>query len=514
MIHLSTLLKYYKREDVQKAIVEHGTDKEVAARFNDRFGKRPDTLTYPNDALELAKQGATSFHCSEEMWTNPMMLVPQMDKKELDKLRKGWDLLLDVDTDVVDKEAGFEYSKMATDLIIRELKLHGVKNVTVKFSGNKGFHIAVPYEAFPNEVNGTETRLLFPDAPKKIAAYLKERITEALGERMLKYEKGNYEAIAKKTGRQVKEFAYSVTAKGGWESERKIEFNAAPFLVIDTILISSRHMYRMPYSLHEKSGLASVPVDADKVMEFSKTSAAPEKVKVGEQPFMERKSANAGEAYMLFREAFDFAAKNKTQDEYARRLEMKKQPYTDAEELEGKIPEQYFPACIKKMLEGVADGRKRALFVLVNFLSSCNYNNEEIEEIVKGWNQKNREPLPHLAISSHLSYHRQQSKKALPPNCSNVAYYKELGIECTPECGTCKNPVAEAKQIYRRAIRVAESQKQIGRSPIAQVGSSRPSNPADAGFAHSAHGGIEPARKKKEKEGSRKSEEPESHSNL
>ena len=65
MIHLSTSLKYYKREDVQKAIVEHGTDKEVAARFNDKFGKRPDTLTYPSDVLELAKQGATSFHCSE-----------------------------------------------------------------------------------------------------------------------------------------------------------------------------------------------------------------------------------------------------------------------------------------------------------------------------------------------------------------------------------------------------------------------------------------------------------------
>ena len=107
------------------------------------------------------------------------------------------------------------------------------------------------------------------------------------------------------------------------------------------------------------------------------------------------------------------------------------------------------------MLEGVSDGRKRTLFVLVNFLSSCNYGNEEIEAIIKEWNSKNKEPLPHLAISSHLSYHRQQEKKALPPNCSNAAYYKELGIECTPECGRCKNPVAEAKQIYLRAMRLA-----------------------------------------------------------
>lgn len=478
MIHLSTSLKYYKREDVQKAIVAHGTDKEVAARFNDRFGKRPDTLSYPNDVLELAKQGATSFHCSEELWTNPMLLVPQMDKKELDKLRKGWDLLLDVDTDVVDKEAGFEYSKIATELIVKELKQHGIKSVTAKFSGNKGFHIAVPYEAFPNEVNGTETRLLFPDAPKRIAAYLKERIMEALGERMLLHEKGNYEAIAKKTGKQIKEFAYSTTAKGGWESERKLEFNAAPFLVIDTILISSRHMYRMPYSMHEKSGLVSVPVDADKVMEFSKSAAAPEKVKVGEHPFMDRKSAHSGESYKLFREAFDFGKTQTVEVNEAGNDSTHK----EYEELEGKIPQQYFPPCIKKMLEGVSDGRKRALFVLVNFLNSCNYSSEETEAVIKEWNQKNREPLPHLYISSHLSYHRQQAKKALPPNCSNVAYYKELGIECTPECGRCKNPVAEAKYIYRRAIRIAESQK--------------------------------PTRKKKEKAGSGKDEAPDSHSNL
>ncbi|MBI2550707.1 hypothetical protein HYV83_06050 [Candidatus Woesearchaeota archaeon] len=456
MIHLSTSLKYYKREDVQSAIVEHGRDKEVAARFNEQFGKRPDMLTYPGDVLELAKQGATSFHCSEELWANPLQLVPQMPKAELDKLRKGWDLLLDIDTDVVDKTAGFEYSKIAADMIVKELKLHGVKSVTAKFSGNKGFHVAVPYEAFPNEVKGTETRLLFPEAPKKIASYLKERIRRELGAKILLHEKGDYAAIARKTGKDVKEFVYMKHVKGGLESEREQEFNAAPFLVIDTMLISSRHMYRMPYSLHEKSGLVSVPVDADKIMGFSKEHAAAEKVKVGAYPFMERKNARQNEAERLFLAAYDFGKKQTV------KVEAEKDSSYRGEygEIEGKIPEQYFPPCIKKMLEGVADGKKRALFVLVNFLSSCNWGSAEIETLVKEWNQRNREPLPHLAISSHLNYHKQQSKKALPPNCSNASYYKEIGIECTPECGNCKNPVAEAKQIYRRAMRVATALEQ------------------------------------------------------
>lgn len=448
MIHLSTSLKYYKREDVQRAIVEHGEGKEVAAKFNDRFGKRPDTLTYPNDVLELAKQGATSFHCSEELWTSPMMLVPQMEKKELDKLRKGWDLILDIDTDVEEEMTRLEYSKIAADLIIKEIERHGTHCVTVKFSGNKGFHIAVPYEAFPEEVRGTSTKELFPEAPKRMAAYLKERIMEALGERILQHEHGDYDAIARKTGKKKEEFFYMTQVKGGLESERQRRFNATPFLVIDTLLISSRHMYRMPYSMHEKSGLVSIPVDAKNVLQFSREMAAPEKVKAGLHPFMERATAIPGEAKKLLVEAYDFTAKRTVVEEKS--LD-KASSYEELDETIGKIPEQYFPPCIRKMLEGMADGRKRALFVLVNFLGSCNYSSEEVETMIKDWNQRNREPLPHLYISSHLSYHKQ-GKKALPPNCSNASYYKELGIECTPKCGNCKNPVAEAKQIYRRAM--------------------------------------------------------------
>ncbi len=446
MIHLSKSLSYYKREDVQKAIVEHGLDKEVAARFNDRFGKRPDMLTYPNDVMELAKQGATSFHASEELWTNPLLLAPQMPKAELDKLRKGWDLILDVDC------AFIEYSKIAADLIVNELSRQGVRSVTAKFSGNKGFHIAVPYEAFPSIVLGKETKDLFPEAPKRIALYIKERIKKELGARILELE-GSFKLVAEKTGRKVEEI--TSVSESETEARQKIGLNAEPFLVIDTLLISSRHMYRMPYSMHEKSGLVSIPVDVNKIMSFTKEQATAEKVRVGEHAFMERKYARQNEAEKLFIAAFDFG---KTQMVEAKKKEGREFS-GEIEEIEGKIPEQYFPACIKKMLEGVADGRKRALFVLVNFLRCCNYGDAEVEAIIKEWNSRNREPLPPLQIATHLSYTKNKQEKILPPNCSNLSYYKEIGIECTPECGTCKNPVAEAKQIYRRAMRIVEGQK-------------------------------------------------------
>ena len=79
-IDLGTLLRHYKREDVQRAIVACAEDKEIAVRFDKGFGKRPDVLKYPRDVLELAKKGATSFHCSEELWTNPMAIVTGMKR--------------------------------------------------------------------------------------------------------------------------------------------------------------------------------------------------------------------------------------------------------------------------------------------------------------------------------------------------------------------------------------------------------------------------------------------------
>ena len=82
-------LKYYSQEKIQKAIIRHSLHKEVVASYGGKgFGKRPDTLNYDSDILELAKQGATSFHISEEHWKNPRNLVPGMTKRQLDELRK------------------------------------------------------------------------------------------------------------------------------------------------------------------------------------------------------------------------------------------------------------------------------------------------------------------------------------------------------------------------------------------------------------------------------------------
>ena len=418
------LLRYYKRKDIQDIMVEHAIDKEVGVRYGDGFGKRPDILKYPKEVIEWVKNGVTSFHVSEEKWSNPLELHSDLNRKQLDEIREGWDLLLDIDCKI------FEYSKISAILIIRFLKYCGVKNVSCKFSGGKGFHIGVPFESFPSRIKGLETKSLFPEAPKKIAFYIKENIKEELGKRILELENGDFGKVKKKTGLDKEIIRYEKNEYG----DDVAKLDAEPFLEIDTILIASRHLYRMPYSLHEGSGLASVVIDPDKVAKFEKPMAKPEIVKVNEIKFMDREVSESGSRLLL--QALDFEV-NPDEIDYADDI---KKDYEEIK-IEGAIKEEFFPPCIKKLLAGVADGRKRGVFILMNFLGKIGWEKKEIEQYILKWNKENNtEPLRNNYITSQLRYFKPGDK--LPPNCNNEGYYKGMGI-CLPDnlCQKIKNPV-------------------------------------------------------------------------
>ena len=79
---MNPYLNYYLRKDIQSSIIKSAKNREVAVVYSDKgFGKRPDILQYENDIAELAKQGATSFHISEEHWKNPLLIRTGMSKK-------------------------------------------------------------------------------------------------------------------------------------------------------------------------------------------------------------------------------------------------------------------------------------------------------------------------------------------------------------------------------------------------------------------------------------------------
>ena len=446
MLDKGVCVRFYKRKDIQDAIIAHAQNKEIGMRYNDSFGKRPDILAYPKEILELSLRGVTSFHASEELWENPLELESNKSKKELDQLRAGWDLVLDIDCKFVD------YSKIAANLIIQFLKYCGVKDISVKFSGNKGFHIGVPFEAFPKKVGEAETKDLFPDAAKRIAFYIKENIKEELSKRILEFEGNSFAKVKEKVALpEIDIIRYESNEFG----DKIAKLDVDKFLEIDTVLISSRHLYRMPYSLHEKSGLVSLPIDPDKVMDFQKEMAKPDSILTPMFTFLDR-NVSGESARQLLVQALDFDVKLEEEKEHI------KKEY-DELKLTSPIKEDFFPPCMKLLLQGIGDGKKRGVFILMNYLGKIGWNKEEIEAYLKKWNSTNAEPLREVYIKGQL--HGFKAGDKLPPNCSNDAYYKGIGI-CRPDsfCPRIKNPVNYTILKWKRHLQEKEEQENAPKS--------------------------------------------------
>ncbi len=410
------ILDYYSQTEILKALVEQSENREVQFWLGGVRGRRPDVVNYENDIRDMVKKGMSSFHVSIERWDDPLLLRPGMPKKELNELRVGWDLLIDLDS------KHFEYSRIACLFIIDALKFFDVKNYGVKFSGNNGFHLVVPYEAFPTEIDGINIKNYFPDGLKVIVGYLKSMIKDYLVGRLLATD--SIEGMAEKIGKKKEDLL-----KNG-------AFNPFEVVDIDSVLISSRHLFRACYSVNEKSGLVSYPVED--VKNFVREDATVDNVKYTGSFF--KKDVVPGEAKRLLVQAFDWGKKQSTV--FIKEEEKKQKEFV---KLEGEISEKYFPSCIKKLMAGVPeDGRKRTIFVLIGFLSHMNWSFDKIQAFLLEWNKKNYEPLHDNYIVSQVSWSRRQDKR-LPPNCDNDVYYSNLKVKC-PNCKV-KNPVNHALRL-------------------------------------------------------------------
>ncbi|MFC1685960.1 hypothetical protein ACFLZZ_02980 [Nanoarchaeota archaeon] len=409
---------FYQRKDIQKAIADHAQNREVVPRYGEGFGKRPDIIEYPGDVAALAEKGVTSFHFSEELWHNPLDLTTALTPEKLNELRKGWDLILDVDS----KFLGF--SKISAELILGALKFHNVQNVGLKFSGRAGWHIFVPFGAFPSEIQGIPVKNMFPQGPRMIAGYLGELIEKSLRDRIL--ETTTPQELSERTKKPVEDFYF------------KDKFNPFSVVDIDTIAISPRHLIRMPYSLNEKSGFSSIVIRHNQLKNFHLGWAQPSRV--SPKPFFPTPEKNEAKELML--EAFDW---NKIQDSKKKVGQLnignpkrKYNPITIKD-----TTTDMWPPCVNNALKGIKDdGRKRCLFVLLNFFKSINLRSEEIKEKINEWNKKNAQPLKEGYVVSQLNWHLR-SKVVLPPNCEKIqTMYKDLLI-CTPDglCRKVKNPV-------------------------------------------------------------------------
>ncbi|MEM5872187.1 MAG: hypothetical protein QW051_04930, partial [Candidatus Aenigmatarchaeota archaeon] len=268
MMDLKKVYEYYSREDVQNFIFEFSRNREVVGVFrNGSYSQRPNAIIYPNDILAMVKTGVVEFHGSLERWSNPMNLR----EDNYEKLRVGWDLIFDIDCE------NFEHGKIAANAFVWALKEHDIKNVYLKFTGGTGFHIGIPWEAIPKKIDYKPTVSLYPELPRKIIMYLKQYVYEKLEKDLLK--KFSPEDIAQQTNKPLGEI---LTEDG---------LNVYQVVDIDPILISPRHLFRLPYSLNGKTFLVSLPIKLEKLSEFEKGLAKPEKIKV-EEKFLRQAEEN------------------------------------------------------------------------------------------------------------------------------------------------------------------------------------------------------------------------------
>ena len=145
MITRSQIINYYSNEEIASRIFRHATSREVAGALSDgSYEKRPNMLQFQSDVVQMARKGVTSFHYSAERWSNPMAI----SAGNYDSLRIGWDMVIDIDS-----KLGFDESKIGAMAVCDFLKKYGIKNHTVKFSGRRGFHVILPWEMFPTNIN-------------------------------------------------------------------------------------------------------------------------------------------------------------------------------------------------------------------------------------------------------------------------------------------------------------------------------------------------------------------------
>ncbi len=387
-----SIREYYLQEDIVEEMVRCAKYREFAPTYPQGYGRRPDSINYASDFKEYVEKGAIAFHGSVERWKNPLLI----GNIKMDKLRKGWDLIIDIDAD-----DGMIYAKKAAKTLINEwIEVFQIsrENISIKFSGNRGFHIGIRNEAFPSKIGGKKFDSLYPELPQAIVGYMRERIKEDLSEKILEINPELNETIENEGPYEIADI------ENDW---------------------GARHLFRMPYSINEKSWLVSKPIKIEDIDGFEKKrDARMEDISV-EEKFLDSFKKNDVGVKDLCVEAMDWYGR-KTRLEKRKKESSKKRGDYDLPE--NALEKKFFPPPIKKILDGLDDGRKRALFILITFLRHVGYDWDSIEKEIWDWNERNKEELKDNYIKSQLNWHKAQEDPLMPPNFDSKGWYRDIGV--------------------------------------------------------------------------------------
>lgn len=343
-----------------------------------------------------------------------------MTRAELDELRLGWDLLIDLDSNEL------AHSKIAADVCLSALEAHGLRDIPIKFSGRAGFHILIPSKLFPVEWGGKPMNQQFPDLPRKIAVYFQDFIKDV--------------------------FATHLSTAIGEPVEDPFKF-----VKIDSALVTSRHLVRCPYSFHEKTWLVSLPIKRHDVLTFDPETARPENVK--EVVFFE---GGTGSATDIIERAVYFTEEKERE---RRENEPDKPKITFTGKRDGKVfrvPPEAFPPCVKNILEqkDITDCRKRRMGFLQAYLMQAGRSAQEMSDEILTWNASLKNPLPSQYVTSQIKSHAKKTKPLMPPNCGNEEMVRVTGV-CTPDglCNGLKNPIQYSYKRFKAFRRNPEKKR-------------------------------------------------------
>ncbi len=443
--------EYYLQDNLLKYYQLFGQDREVVPVIKAKhYAKRPSMLLYDTDYKLHILEGATSFHTSVERWKNVMKLKEiGEDKDKMNEIRSGWDIIIDIDS-----KRGINDAKIVAKTIIDFLRdIFEIHPIYIKFSGSRGFHIGISGASLPQKIDDVPIQYLYPDLLHKISIYIKEKLLNT------------FKALLNSNNPQD-----IVEIESNW---------------------SYRHLFRMPYSINEKTYLISEVIPCDELMDFEPENA---RIRFLDklQPFLEKPSK--GDLEGLCYEAIEYYEnseyKKMLKNKVIENLEKRKKGFfydinldeilqeinTAKEELireygskrfNIRVEEEFFPQTIKNILKGLSDGRKRGIFILLNFLRKMNWTWDEIEKKIEEWNNKNQQPLRESYIRTQIRYFKKNEEKIKhipPPNFETQGYYDDMGVLDREDLKLgVKNPITYAYKKKMLYLKTKKKQKRRGK---------------------------------------------------
>lgn len=424
MITKSQILNWYKKDWVIEELVEDCTDREVMAVTLDNKVKRPVNLYSGGDIEAYVSDGAISFHRTVEKFSDLQNFQNVL----------SYDIIFDIDfksADVpfLDKlKTTVEFALKIVDFLYQ----FGFKEdeVGIKYSGNTGIHIRLSLDGLDEDekVYGIPVKTTFP-----------------------------------LFARYVVEFIQSLSTYLKMEMSRAY---LTKFVDIDLQVASKRHMIRAVCSINEKLPGVSVPLSYEELGrlpdEYIKYKF-PNALKLDKTEGIWSKTKTSNKILDLIRIATFWAMLNEAANrrllkESSNMIKVRKK-FKKITNLTPEVEkEQLFPPCIRNILAGLEDGRKRAIFILINFLKNIGWDWDAITREIVDWNPRNKEPIRDSYIEYQLKWHKekyQKGEKYLPPSCNNETYYKDMvsvnGPVCTPDelCPLIRNPLS----YYYRKLR-------------------------------------------------------------